>query len=55
VIAALMIVTALGAPGPFIEKQIRVEAKACHLPVIRGEYPIDGEWHRVTIKVVCKH
>jgi hypothetical protein len=53
-IAALMIISVLGAPRPFIEKQIRVEPKACRLPVIRGEYPIGSEWHRVTIKIVCQ-
>jgi hypothetical protein len=53
-IMAWMIVSALGAPQPFIEKQIRVEPKACHLPAIRGEYPIGDEWHRVTIKIACK-
>ncbi len=53
-IAALIIITALGAREPFIEKEIRVERAACHLPKIDGEYPIGGEWHRVTIRIACK-
>ncbi len=53
-IAAWIIVSALGAPAPFIEKEIRVEKAACRLPAIRGEYPIGGAWHRVTIRIACK-
>jgi hypothetical protein len=53
-IAAWIIVMALGAPAPFIEKQIRVEHAACRLPAIRGEYPIGGTWRRVTIRIACK-
>jgi hypothetical protein len=40
-IMAWIIVSALGAPAPFIEKQIRVEPAACHLPSVKGEYPIE--------------
>jgi len=53
-IMAWIIVFALGAPAPFIQKQIRVEPSACHLPPLRGEYPINGEWRRVTIRIACK-
>ncbi len=53
-ITAWIIVSALGAPAPFIEKQIRVEPAACRLPPIRGEYPIGGAWHQVTIRIACK-
>ncbi len=53
-IMAWIIVSTLGAPAPLIEKQIRVEPAACHFPKISGEYPIGGEWHRVTIRIACK-
>ncbi len=53
-IAAWIIVTAIGASTPFVEKQIRVDPKACHLPAVRGEYPVSGEWKPVTIKISCK-
>jgi hypothetical protein len=53
-IAAWVIVTALGSSTPIIEKQIRVEPRACHLPLLRGEYPVSGEWRAVMIKIVCK-
>jgi hypothetical protein len=53
-IMAWIIVSALGAPAPFIEKQIRVEPAACRLPAIRGDYPIGVQWHRVTIRIACK-
>jgi hypothetical protein len=53
-ITAWIIVTALGMPAPFIENQIRVERAACHLPQVRGEYPIGGAWHQVTIRIACK-
>jgi len=51
---AWIIISALGAPQPFIEKQIRVERAACRLPLVRGEYPIGGDWRAVTIRIQCK-
>jgi hypothetical protein len=54
-ITAWIIVTALNSSAAFVEKQIRVEPAACHLPAVRGEYPVGGEWYRVTIRIVCKH
>jgi hypothetical protein len=53
-ISAWIIVTALGAPAPFVEKQIHVEPRACHLPALMAEYPIGGAWRRVAIRIACK-
>jgi len=53
-ITAWILITALGAQAPFVEKQVRVEPRACHLPAVRGEYPMNSEWRAVEIKIRCK-
>ncbi len=53
-IAAWIIVTALGTGQPFVQKEIRVDKIACGLPAVRGEYPVNGIWKAVTIRIACK-
>jgi hypothetical protein len=54
VIAAWIAITALGASQPFMSKEIRIEPGACGLPAVRGEYPVNGAWKPVTIRIACK-
>jgi hypothetical protein len=52
------IIIALAGPGQdrgqtILQKQVRIEAVACHLPAVRAEYPVEGQWRPVTIKIRC--
>jgi hypothetical protein len=38
---------------PLVQKQVRVEPRACHLPAVKAEYPLDGVWKPVTVAIRC--
>jgi hypothetical protein len=47
------VVISLLTGQPLVQKQIRVEPAACHMHAVRAEYPINGEWTAVTLRVKC--
>jgi hypothetical protein len=51
-IAAWIVVSLLNGQ-PLVQKQIRIERAACHLPALKAEYPANGEWKPVTVKIRC--
>lgn len=42
-----------GEPPRCERKDVRLDAMVCHLPVIRGELPLNGEWRPATFRFVC--
>jgi hypothetical protein len=57
-LVAAFIVIVLAGPGQdrgqtILQKQVRIEPLACHLPAVKAEYPVDGQWRPVTIKIRC--
>lgn len=42
------------SPTQCEQKTIKVETKACGLPSILGETPMNGKWTRVRIGVRCQ-
>ncbi len=52
-VTAWIIIALTGSGRPVLSKQVRIDAIACHLPAVRAEYPVDGAWRPVTIKIRC--
>ncbi len=51
-VAAWIVVTSLTG-DVILQKQVRIDPVACHLPAVRAEYPVDGEWRPVTLRIRC--
>jgi hypothetical protein len=51
VMAWIVVATLQGQP--LVQKQVRVEPRACHLPAVKAEYPLDGVWKPVTVAIRC--
>jgi hypothetical protein len=47
------IVISMLSGNPILSKQIHVQPQACHFPALRAEYPLDGDWHAVVLKIRC--
>ena len=52
-LTAWVIIASATSGQVILSKQIRVDARACHLPAIRAEYPLDGKWVPVTLRMRC--
>lgn len=38
---------------PILAKQVRIDPVACHLPAVRADYRVDGQWRPVRIRITC--
>jgi hypothetical protein len=53
-VTAWIVIASIASGQPIVSKQIRVEPLACHLPAVRAEYPNDGRWLPVTVRIRCE-
>jgi hypothetical protein len=52
-VTAWITILLTGSGQTLLERQVRVDPIACHLPAVRAEYPIDGRWHAVMLRIRC--
>ncbi|MGO9008067.1 MAG: hypothetical protein ACLQIQ_08480 [Beijerinckiaceae bacterium] len=52
-VTAWIVIALTGSGQPVLSKQVRIDPIACHLPAVRAEYPVGGQWRPVTIRISC--
>jgi hypothetical protein len=52
-VTAWIVIAAIPSGQAILAKQIRIDPVACHLPAIKAEYPVDGKWAPVTVRIRC--
>ena len=52
-VTAWIVIAMVPSGQTILAKQIRIDPVACHLPAVKAEYPVDGKWTPVTVRIRC--
>jgi hypothetical protein len=52
-VAAWILITLSGSGQTIVAKQVRIDPRACHMPPLKAEYPLEGRWRAVTVQLKC--
>jgi hypothetical protein len=52
-VTAWIVITTTVSGQTVLAKQVRIDPAACHVPSVKAEYPVDGKWVPVTLRIRC--